>query len=221
MDWKRSDGHEKLKNLLIGLYHPFYLMNDRAHQINHVIAVASGAVEINEALNLKLDNCILVGAAMVHDLFNLSREDHHRLAGEYIIHNCIDWLGEFSAAEREIMGAAAAEHRASYKGEYFSIYSELVAAADRGPPDPKPMLIRCAVFGVDKCGYLGDRLYQHVIEHMQDKFGTNGYSRYPVIYTLFYEEQLSGFHKTIDSLTKESIDEITGGTINKLAFPTA
>lgn len=221
MAWKREDGYEALQLHLAYLYQPFYAMNDRAHRIGHVISVSEVSVEINSKLGLGLDNGILVGASMVHDLFNLSRDDHHKLAGEYVVKNPIEWLNEFSTQERKTMGDAAAEHRASFKGDYSSIYSEVVAAADRGSPDLKAALLRCAVYGVDVCDYREDRLYQHVIEHMQEKFGKGGYSRYSPIYLLYYKEARNEFQRAIDALTRESIDEITKGGVRKLAFAKA
>lgn len=218
MGWKRQDGHAALQQHLIDLYEPFYALNDRAHRISHVVGVSETAVSINEDLRLGLDNCILVGAAMVHDLFNLSRHNHHIVAQEYVFDNKIDWLSEFSLDERVKMGDAVAEHRASFKGNYSSVYSETIAAADRGAPDLRSALIRCAVYGVDICGYRRERLYQHVIEHMQEKFGKGGYSRYSPIYLLYYKEKRDAFSKAIDELTVEEIDRVTEGAVARLSL---
>ena len=206
--WRRQDGHEELQQHLSELYGFFYQTNDRAHRLPHMISVSETAVEINTQLNLGLDNCILVGAAMVHDLFNHSRDNHHEMAKLYIQTNPIPWLQEFSPIELEKMACAAGEHRASYKGEYSSIYSEIVAAADRGMPNVKSAVIRCAVYGADKCNFRGVALYNHTMSHMKEKFGTAGYARYPDIYTKFYSESLTKFQHAMETLSPTVIDEL-------------
>lgn len=206
MNWKRSDGAEALKSELVQLYQPFYQINDRAHQIAHVITVTDEAMEINRVLELGLDDCILVGAAMTHDLFNTNREMHHDLVRMYLLTNSIYWMREFSEKERMIMAAAAGEHRASYKGEYTSMYSEVVSAADRGRPNDRSAVIRCAVYGFDKSGYTGVALFNHVMSHMREKYGTSGYARYPDLYTKFYSESLSKFQATMEHLNAAEIE---------------
>jgi len=204
--WKRGEGHLELQAYLVALYEPFYKTNDKAHQIPHVVSVADCAVDINTDGDFELDNEILVAAAITHDLFNHSRDNHHEMIKDYLLNNPIPWLQEFTPMDRYVMAHAAGEHRASYKGNYTTIYSEIVASADRGAPNVKSAIIRCAVFGVDKCGFAGEALYTHVASHMKDKFGLAGYARFPNVYMQYFGKELSSFQETMEDLTKEQID---------------
>lgn len=216
--WTLEHGYRMLRDHLIEIYTPFYAMNDRAHQITHVISVCDLAVEINDSLELSLSNSILVGAALTHDLFNNNRELHHELALSYLKNNGIDWLDEFSTEDRRLMAHAAGEHRASFKGTYTSLYSEVIAAADRGAPNVRSAIIRCAMYGVDKLGFRGEKLYTHVISHMKDKFGVNGYATYPELYTEFFGDRLVEYRKYLDNVTKEIIDDVVGSHPISVSF---
>lgn len=190
------------------LYAPFYAMNDKAHQIGHVIEVTREALNINEKLYLRLDEYMLVAVGMVHDLFNNDRDNHHTLAAEYVLKNPIEWLCQFSHEDRVEMSQAVAEHRASYRGKYSGELSATLSAADRGKPDVERTVKRAFKYALNCNVGFRDIALAQTQEHMVDKFGTKGYARYPQLYTEMYEAELQSLQTVMDVITLDEIAEI-------------
>lgn len=211
---KRVPTAEWLYEHLVMLYEPFYATNDPAHRIGHVRGVTDLALELNDKFNLGQNRLAIVAAGLTHDLFNNNRKEHHNLAAEYILHNCIEWLQMFSDKRRSLIAAAVREHRASYKGEYSTLLSELIATADRGAPNYEQTVMRSYGYTLHQIKSTEDvdgavinllPVAANVCAHLVDKFGVNGYCKYPPLYSLVFKDDLLAYQEKCDNTTVEDV----------------
>ena len=176
------------------------LINDPAHQWPHVVAVGEMGVRIAKKLNVDPKPFLL--AALCHDIFStLEREHHHEAAGKWVREH----LGTFESPRYvEVVARMCEEHRASYKGEYSGLFEEAFASADRGP------------IGLDCDAAMYWRSFQYtkaknpampiisvcakVSEHMIEKFGSNGYAKWPDLYRSLFGDELEAMQKRFDAL---------------------
>ena len=200
--------HLELKEDLIRRYSSEYLLNDPAHHIGHVIDVCDLALEINEKMDLGLNKMIIVGAAITHDIFTRYRNIHHVMVRDWLLEANEPWMRHFSAEERQLMAHAAGEHRASYKGEFTSIYSELLSSADRGRPgDIQEMVNRCYIYGRHRLKHTHEEAVARIKPHLMEKFVQldGSYGRvYPNLWMKMFGEQLAKQSKDIEELDEDS-----------------
>jgi len=111
-----------------------------------------------------------------------------------------EFLENLKREELKRVAHAVLEHRASFKGEYYSLLSEIISSADRGLPDLESVVVRSMRFNN------GDA--QNVYEHILDKYGTKGYAKYPKVYKETFKEQLEQFQNEADKITVEEIEMI-------------
>lgn len=175
---------------LIGNITPFvegrYATNDKAHQLDHAITVTEEAASalwwLGESglLDAKYNRTtalftlleLVVTAAMYHDIYSsFNRREHHELAREYILETTSYPLC-FSKEESLIVANAAQQHRASWKGGYTHVASEVVAAGDRGNPDPDGYVLRSIQYGFESFGYDALDSIVHGLTHIGGKFGS-------------------------------------------------
>ena len=175
-------------------YKPYYKEGDKAHLINHADDVCDLALRINK----KLDEKLVILASYMHDMFNAkNRAIHNELAYTYVMNENDTFISELSAQERNMVAHAVLEHRANFKGEFYSALSEIISSADRGLPDLDFIVTRSMQFNHADAN--------DVYDHIKDKYGTKGYAKYPKVYQEIFSEELKAFHKRADRL---SIDEI-------------
>ena len=178
-------------------YQPYYEKSDEAHLINHADDVCDLALKINRECDEKL----VILAAYLHDMFNRdNRAKHNELAYKYVLTADDKFLKELSCEERKQVAYAVLEHRASFKGKFYSPLSEIISAADRGFPDLDFIVIRSMKFNNGNA--------RKVYAHISRKYGTNGYAKYPEIYQKIFSEELARFQRLADELTVEKIEEI-------------
>lgn len=147
---------------------------DRAHGKEHISQVIEHATAMTK--EMKLDENIAVVAATFHDIGlmwgDCTRENHHINSGRFIEENYEVFKCYFTDREIAKIKAAVEEHRASYKGEYSSIYSVIVSDADRSV-DIITMISRSYLYNKDH-GTPEDKLYTEVYNHLKEKYGNNG-----------------------------------------------
>ena len=180
-----------------------YMSHDPAHRIDHALDVTTRALDINQKLGLNLVEDILIVPGMLHDLFNNDRTNHHTLAAEYIQEADHHILNRYSWGGRFLMAQAAAEHRASRKETHFtSIYSEVIASADRGVPDVGLTLKRAMQYAAhhNNLPASSEEVYVISATHLKEKFGRNGYIHYPDIYKQYHKDALELFYVSIENL---------------------
>jgi len=181
-------------------YKPYYENSDEAHLIDHADAVCDLGLKINRECDEKL----VILAAYMHDMFNReNRPIHNELGYAYVLKAEDKFLKELSTEELKQVAHAVLEHRASFKGEYYSSLSEVISSADRGVPDLDFIVIRSMKFNKGNA--------EDVYKHISSKYGTKGYAKYPKVYQELFREELEAFKKLADQLTVEKILEIWKG----------
>ena len=186
-----------------------FYKKDSSHGLSHVEEVAKNALEINRKMILNLNEEYLVLVALFHDIFSdIDRKNHHTLAADWFIkfmkekdkHDEIDILE---------MSLAIKEHRASYNGEYSSLLSEVLAAADRGAPNLKSIIFRSSKYYLEKnlnkdLKEVAEDVYKHLLE----KYSRNGYMKYNAIYSSFHGEEIYNMYLAIDNLNTDKVFNI-------------
>ena len=183
-----------------------FYKKDSSHGWNHIEVVAKNVLEINRKMALGLNEEHLVLAALFHDIYSdIDRENHHTLAADWFTKFMIK-QDKYSTTDIIEMALAIKEHRASYKGEYSSLLSEVLAAADRGAPNLNSFIIRSAKYHLERepNSYL-KTIVENVYKHMLEKFSRKGYMKYNSIYSSFYGEEIYNMYAAIDNL---SIDKV-------------
>ena len=170
-------------------YKHYYEENDDAHTIVHADNVCNLALNLNNNIDIKL----IILASYIHDIFNENRKIHHELAYKYVLSTQDKFLKKLSSKELKLVAHAVLEHRASFKGEFYSILSEIISSADRGIPSLKNITIRSMQFNKAKA----DKASKHIIE----KYGVNGYAKYPEIYKHYFKDELTKFQQLANNIT--------------------
>ncbi len=178
-------------------YQPYYENGDEAHLIGHADDVCDLALKLNKICDEKL----VILASYLHDTYNAQeRKIHDKLAYAYVLNRDDKFLMELSEEELLLVAHAVLEHRASFKGEFFSTLSEIISSADRGLPDLDFIVVRSMKFNHGNA--------KDVYDHIHDKYGTKGYAKYPKVYQRIFKEELNSFKKLADELTVERVLKI-------------
>lgn len=188
-------------------YKTYYKNSDEAHLIDHADDVCNLALKINHECDEKL----IILASYLHDMFNReNRSIHNELAYAYVLKAEDSFLQELSPEALKEVAHAVLEHRASFKGEYYSALSEIISAADRGLPDFEFMVIRSMKFNHGNA--------KEVYKHISSKYGKNGYAKYPDVYQSILSEELARFKQLADDVTVEKIEKIWENRENNKAL---
>ncbi len=153
---------------------PRYDGFDAGHGRDHVQTV------ISQALNLaryypEVDNCLLLVAAAYHDLgLAYGRKEHH-IHSARIIREDERLRQWFSEQEIVTIADAAEDHRASSDHAPRTIYSRIVAEADR-IIDGETIVRRALQYGLKhEPGLDREGQYRRLMEHMREKYDYGGY----------------------------------------------
>lgn len=195
---------KELIQLITRKYSKAWELNDPAHRVGHFEEVRRTAVEINKRLELGFNDPQITFAAYFHDLFAWSRENHHILSHAFVMTTEDPLFDIFSEEDRAELALACKEHRASYRGEFSSRFSELINAADRERPSgPLLILKRALQYRQDRDHNNVDEVIDDAIAHVKDKYGTGGYARYPELYLAAFGNELRTQQAGIDALTAD------------------
>ena len=178
-------------------YQTYYKDGDEAHLINHADDVCNLALRINK----KYDEKLIILASYMHDMFNATnRPKHDELAYAYVLKAEDEFLQELSEKELQEVAHAVLEHRASFKGEFYSPLSAIISSADRGLPDLEFIVIRSMKFNNGNA--------EDVYAHVSSKYGSKGYANYPKVYQEIFRDELESFKREADGLSVERVLEI-------------
>ena len=164
---------ESLKQFIREEIIPRYDAFDAGHRRDHAEAVIAQALEL--AQHYDVDPEILYVAAAYHDLgIAEGRETHHLVSGRIIRADgrLLQWLTPEGV---ELAAQAAEDHRASSNHAPRTIYSRIIAEADR-LIDPETVIRRTVEYGfahypeLDKEGH-----WRRTLEHMHEKYAEGGY----------------------------------------------
>ena len=184
-----------------------YKKFDGAHDDEHARMVIKNseyiAANMMKDEKIQLDMRMVKVIAAMHDLgLAYDRETHHTKSGE-IVRKTKELRKFFNEEQIELIAKSVEEHRASYKGEYTSVYSKIVSDADR-MNDINTMISRTYKWNKKHYPGLNDEdIYKEVISHLQDKFGEKGYARFN---TKYAEDMLNQSRKII--MNNEEFDKI-------------
>lgn len=187
-----------IERITSGVGVPFYSNNDKGHQYPHAVSVMLLALSMWESWDLrnKVNVTDLITAALLHDVgIKYGREYHHFESRRML--ECSDlnlWftelVNEFSLNRDQIL-CAVEEHRASYKGVFSYPLCELISSADRGTPDFYEIAKRVSVCSINRDGTGG-------ITHVIEKYGRDGYARWPELYRKHFKVELEHMWDLID-----------------------
>lgn len=175
-------------------------LNDEAHRCNHFVNVEACALEIDQRLGLNQNPQLILMAAYFHDMFAWSRVNHHLLSAEWVKSTDYEHIVALSNEDRALLSHACREHRASFKGQFTSLFSELMNAADRELPGQIEDMLERAIQYRAARGMTRDEALAPAIAHIKEKFGTGGYARYPRLYLDAFGDALEVQRKEIDNL---------------------
>lgn len=208
---------ENVADYFANTYKDSYALNDSGHREEHFRAVESAGHLMNEQLGLEQDPVLITIVAWVHDLFAWERENHHVLAETWVDLTGDPVIEALDLHHRLLVAKACLEHRASWKGNFSSMLSELMSSADRGIDTTDQIFYRAYRFGVERDGLSLDQGLIRAVEHLSEKFGRNGYMRLPGIYTEFYAKELEQRYKDIEVLERASLETLK--EVARLTFP--
>lgn len=188
---------KKFKKEIRSYYERYYRDGDEAHLIDHADSVCDLALKINKDLDEKL----IILASYLHDMYNASnRKIHNELAYEYVLKAEDKFLKTLNEKALKEVAHAVLEHRASFKGKFYSKLSALISSADRGEPNLEEVVIRSMKFNNGNA--------QDVYEHIKDKYGSKGYAKYPAVYIEIFKDELEAFQRRADSITVDEVLEM-------------
>lgn len=159
-------------------------------------------------------------AAIFHDLFqNVDRENHHILAGEYIMrfgeeNDIKDWDYKFRKFyPKYLVMLMCEEHRASFNGKFSNILCEIFNVADKDPLDVNVTIERSWEYTSKRLGTTNVNIIaKEVLNHLKDKFSSNGYlfkNQNPNgIFNQYYRNDILKFQLEIDKLNISKIKKI-------------
>lgn len=182
---------------------------DPAHDWGHVVYVAKTAQII--AKHMGLQELPLMLAAISHDTYSgIDRENHHLLSGKFVRE--VLPKGPHSKWS-EVVALCCEQHRASYKGGYTHIYAEAFASADRGyitMDSIETILYRSYQFGLGK-GLSVEEAIAAAVTHMPEKYGHEGYARWPSVYQSVFTKELHNLKTEADNMTLTRATRIIEG----------
>ncbi len=181
---------------------------DPSHDWGHVKDVARAAFHMARYAGIELQPLLL--AAISHDTYSgIDRVNHHLLSGAWVRENLPFTLhGEWT----ETVALCCEQHRASYRGEYTSIYQEAFASADRGMlkmDSINEIVKRSYNFSYARTGN-HEQAVDQAAYHMPEKYGHNGYAKWPELYRKVFATELIALKDSADSMTVDRVNQILG-----------
>lgn len=221
---------EGLADLLLSIVTPIYKSNDSAHNVEHLEDVLSTAATIIERVGYESipakDRASAFVAILFHDITATTDRDNHQNSGAESFDRMMNIVvrqirsrllrnividGRYGV-DVDKAKAAIREHRASYKGDFSTIVSEIVSGADRGIPQPteenvKHKIAKSYKYHIEKLHETEDEARINSLEHIKEKYGTKGYAKYPDIYEKAFKDELGAFRRLVDEICDAGIAE--------------
>ncbi len=165
--------NESLRNYVEAFIIPRYDSFDKGHQRDHAHTVIDQALKL--AAYYDVDINMVYAAAAYHDTgLCADRKTHHLVSGE-IIRADQELRRWFTQEQIETIAQAAEDHRASSDHEPRSIYSRLIAEADRVIV-PMTVIRRTVQYGLSHYPELNrEGHWQRTLDHLHEKYAEGGY----------------------------------------------
>lgn len=198
---------ENLDKLILSVYHNDEVGNKNSHGTGHIYDVVEQSLNIMKKNNISKDllNTVLLSAVLHDCTRDVDKEKHESSAEIFIkelgkINKTFNQFMINSKTNYKLVLNAIREHRASYKGEFSSIVSEIISSADRGNPESLDYKIERSFNYAKEHGKNSKEAWIHAIDHMKEKFGRNGYQKLPKLYIDFYKDEIEELWNKIDNL---------------------
>ena len=162
---------------------PLYERNEPSHGIKHIHTVINRSLHI--AKEYEVNKNIVYTVAAYHDLGHyINPKTHEKLSAEIFMKD--DKIKKwFTEEEIQIIKEAIEDHRASSNHEPRSIYGKIVSTADRKIKSIDVCIKRAYTYYINNFPSIPkEERIQKVYEHLNDKYGPNGYAK-----TYLYDEE--------------------------------
>lgn len=189
------------RDQIIAKFSRMWELNDEAHRIEHFLEVEKCGNHINDKLKLGYDPMLIMLVAFFHDMYSYDRHNHHHMSAEWVMTCDNPIIKGLDSIDRLMVSAGCREHRASGNLPFSCLFAELMCSADRGFPttDVEKLLsraIQCRLATGDD----PETARAGAIVHMKEKFGSQGYARYPGFYEQTFAEELALQRQTVDQM---------------------
>lgn len=194
---------EELRREITEAFSAHWLLNDPAHRAEHFNEVYQTGKLLAERTGIEVDLKLILFTAYFHDLFAWSRQNHHELSYEFVLNTDHPVITQnLTTEERGLVAWACRQHRASFKGDFNSLFAQLMNAADRGMPGTVKKTLGWAIQyrKAHNPKETIEQITEASIQHVKEKFGSQGYARYPDIYQLVFNWELTELRKAIDQI---------------------
>lgn len=196
-----KDELDDMRCTIINDFSQAWSLNDAAHRVEHFRMVELTGYHINETLRLGFNPKHILLVAYFHDLFSWSRHNHHLMSCEWIMTTDYPLIAQLDPEERSLVASGCREHRASNQQPFTNQFAELMSSADRGFPEKnlKGMLQRAIEYRLHR-GDNHEAASKGALIHVKEKFGSQGYARYPNLYTQAFKQELQEQRDLVDLL---------------------
>ena len=173
----------ELQNYIETEIFPLYTRNEPSHGINHIHTVINRSLNI--AKEYEVNKNIVYTVAAYHDLGHyINPKIHEKLSADIFMKD-VKIKKWFTEEEIQIIKEAIEDHRASSNHEPRSIYGKIVSTADRTIKSIDVSIKRAYIYYINNFPSIPKKeRIQKVYEHLNDKYGPNGYAK-----TYLYDEE--------------------------------
>lgn len=197
----------KFQQKLLDDVYVFYKDIDYSHGMGHITDVVNNVKTICDRIYEHRHLKTAMIAAAYHDIYANDRDSHHVDAYMYIINNAEDFMKRYMLNRQDLYSVAHAvlEHRGSWTGGYYSMVSEIVAAADRGIPTKEntvPSVGRAYAYARDALGKSIDEAIEHTIHAYKSKLGRDTLGTVPGWYHDVFAEELELRYQLVDTIDR-------------------
>lgn len=166
---------EELKEYIEKNIFKEYEKNEKAHGIDHIKNVILRSFKLSK--NMNLDQRFIYVIAAFHDIgHHIDRNKHELISADIFMKDSF-MSKYFSLSERLVIKEAIEDHRASSSSFPRSIYGKIISDADR-TISLRDTLKRSYEYNrFHNKDMSMDEVFNEVYDHVQKKFGENGYIR--------------------------------------------
>ena len=188
--------NEELKEYIEKNIFPLYSRNEEGHSIKHIKTVIRRSLSL--AKDYDVDINLVYTIAAYHDLGHyIDRKTHEIISAKMFIED-ENVKKFFTEEERKTIKEAIEDHRASSDHEPRTIYGKIVSSADRTILDIETPIKRTYSYGLSHyIGWTKEQQVEEVYNHLNSKFGRNGYAKVYLKDPEYYES-LEKLRKALD-----------------------
>lgn len=174
-NYDKSMLNEKLVLYIENNIFPVYNKNEKAHDINHIIEVIKHAFNISKKYDVNINMIYTIAA--FHDIGHHINKEQHEIISADIMSKDETLKNFFNQEELEIIKLAIEDHRASSSKIPRNIYGKIISAADK-TLTIEDAITRTYVYSKKyNPNFNESELYEEVYNHLNNKFGKNGYAK--------------------------------------------